>query len=346
MDKYQQFVNAIGKKYLTNGQLKLNEFLSFHTTFRIGGPVEVFFQVKTINELIKAVKICQELKLPCLILGQGSNILVSDSGFRGVIIKNEIREIKILGYDGKIKQKKMKIKNILVKVSGGVLVNRLVRFTLDEGIGGFESFLGLPGTVGGAIYGNAHFLKTNDFFGDYLFEARLLTLKNKIKKVTRDYFNFDYKTSRLQETKEIILEAVFSLRSEDSKNLWLKANQVMNYRLKTQPQGKLSAGCVFKNIKKSEAIRIPTPGFTTSAGLLIDAAGLKNKKIGGAQISSHHANFILNLGNATAMDVLKLIELIKKKVKEKFGVELEKEIEMIGEFQEAGQSLNLPKGLS
>ncbi|MBL7159673.1 UDP-N-acetylmuramate dehydrogenase [Candidatus Microgenomates bacterium] len=336
MDKYQKFADRIGSKYLTNGQLKFGELLSLHTTFRIGGPAEIFFKAKNSQELLKAVSLAQKFKIPYFILGGGSNILVGDLGFKGLVIKNRIQEIKVLGYDGKIKNKKVKIKNILVKAESGVLVNRLVRFTLDKGIGGFESFLGLPGTVGGAIYGNAHFLKTNDFFGDYLFEARLLTLKNEVKTVTKDYFNFDYKTSKIQKTKEIILEAVFSLRSEDSKKLWLKANQVMNYRLKTQPQGKFSAGCVFKNIKNSEAIRIPTPGFTTSAGFLIDATGLKNKKIGGAQVSSYHGNFILNLGSTTAMDVLKLIDLIKKKVKEKFGVELKEEIEMVGEFEKYG----------
>ena len=338
MDKYQKFIGDIGKRYLTNGQLKLNELLSLHTTFRIGGPTKVFFKAKNVEELVGAVKICRKLKLPHFILGQGSNILVGDSGFKGVVIKNEARKIKILGYDGKIKNEKVKIKNILVKAESGVLANRLVRFALDKGIGGLENFLGLPGTVGGAIYGNAHNVRAGVFFGDYLLRASLLDIKGEIKKVDKSYFHFAYKKSKLQETKEVVLSTIFSLKSEDKKRLWEKANKMIAYRMKTQPLGKLCAGCIFKNIKKSEALRIPTPGCATSAGFLIDSAGLKGEKIGKAQVSFLHANFILNLGNATALDVLKLIDLVKKEIKKKFGVELEEEIEMIGEFQQQQDS--------
>jgi len=336
MDKYQKFVDAIGEKYLISGQLKLDEPLFLHTTFKIGGLAKVFFKAKNVEELIKAIKICRKFDLPYFVLGGGSNILVGDLGFKGLVIKNELKKIKVLGYDGKIKNKKLKIKNILVKVDAGVLMNRLVRFTLDKGIAGLENFLGLPGTVGGAVCTNAHNLKAGDFLGDHLFEVCLLTSDNKIKKVPQKYFDFDYDQSKIQKTKEIVLSAVFCLNLEDKEKLWQKANKVTEYRLKTQPLGKSSAGCIFKNLKKSEAIRIPTPGFTTSAGFLIDSAGLKGKKIGGVQVSSLHANFILNLGSATASDVLKLIGFIKKKVKEKFGVELEEEIEMVGKFKKHG----------
>lgn len=336
MDKYQKFIGDIDKRYLTNGQLKLDELLSLHTTFRIGGPTKVFFKAKNVEELVGAVKICRKLKLPYFILGQGSNILVGDSGFKGVVIKNEARKIKILGYKGEIKSQKSKIKSVFVEVESGVLANRLVRYTLNEGLSGLENFLGLPGTVGGAVYTNAHNLKAEDYFGNHLLEAHLLTVEDGIKKASRNYFNFAYDKSRLQETKEVVLSTIFSLKSEDKKRLWEKANKMMAYRMKTQPLGKLCAGCIFKNIKKSEALRIPTPGRVTSAGFLIESAGLKGEKIGKAQISFLHANFILNLGNATALDVLKLMDLVKKKIKKKFGVELEEEIEMIGEFKKHG----------
>jgi len=336
MDKYQKFIDAIGRRYLISGQLKIDESLSLYTTFKIGGPAKIFFKARSVDQLIKAVKTCRQLGLRYFILGGGSNILVGDLGFKGVVIKNEVRKIKILGYDGKIKNEKLKIKNIFVKAESGVLVNRLVRFTLEKGIAGLENFLGLPGTVGGAVYINAHNLKAGDFFGNHLLKACLLTSEGNIKKVSRDYFNFDYDKSKIQETKELVLSITFSLKSEDSKKLWEKANKVMHYRIKTQPFGKSSAGCIFKNIKKSEAIRIPTPGRTTSAGFLIDSARLKGEKAGKAQISPRHANFILNLGDAAALDVLKLMDLVKKKVKEKFGVELEEEIEMIGEFKKHG----------
>jgi len=332
MNKYQKFINTIGKKYLATGQLKLNEPLSLHTTFKMGGPAKVFFKADNIEELIKAIKTCQKIGLDYFILGQGSNVLVGDLGFNGMVIKNGARQIKILGYRGEIRNQKSEIRNTFLEVEGGVLVNRLIRFTLDKGIGGLENFLGLPGTVGGAVYTNAHNLKANDFFGEHLFEIHLLTPSGKIKKVTKDYFNFGYDQSKIQQTKEIVLSVIFSFQLGEKRKLWQKANQTMAYRIESQPLGKASAGCIFKNIKQSEALRIPTPGRTTSAGFLISAAGLKGKKIGGAQVSPLHANFIINTGQANAKDVVKLIKVIKKKVKEKFGVRLEEEIQMIGEF--------------
>lgn len=332
MDQYQKFIKSFDKKFLLTDQLKLNESLAFHTTFKLGGPAKIFLAAKTGEELVKVVSLCRKLSLPFLILGQGSNILIGDSGFKGVVIKNKAKKIKILGYKGKVRNLRIKVKNIFVEASSGVFVNQLVRYTLNEGLEGLENFLGLPGTIGGAIYTNAHNLKVGDFFGDHLTEAYLLTSSSKVKKVTQEYFDFSYDKSKIQHTGEVVLSAIFSLKLADKTKLWKKANEVMDYRLRTQPLGKFSAGCIFKNIKKSEAMRASTPGFTTSAGFLIEAAGLKGKKIGGAQVSTVHANFIVNLGRATASDVIKLIEIIKKKVKEKFGVRLEEEIKMTGEF--------------
>lgn len=332
MDKYQKFVNNLGKKYLRSHQLKFDEYFKNHTTFQIGGPAKIFFEAKNTQELVTAISSAYGLKLPYFILGGGSNILVGDLGFKGVVIKNKLGKIKILGYKGRINRQKSMIKDIYVRADSGVSVNRLVRFTLDRELSGLENFLGLPGTIGGAIYGNAHNVKFKDFFGNYLFEAFLVDCQGKTKKIDKEYFNFAYDKSRIQQTGEVVLTATFSLKKGDKKRLWQKANAVMDYRLKTQPLDTNSAGCIFKNIKKSEAIAIPTPGLTISAGFLIEAAGLKGKRVGEAEVSSLHANFILNRGKARASDVLKLIKLIKKRVKEKFNVSLEEEIKMVGEF--------------
>ncbi|TSC53442.1 MAG: UDP-N-acetylmuramate dehydrogenase, partial [Microgenomates group bacterium LiPW_16] len=248
-------------------------------------------------------KTAESLKVPCFILGGGSNILVSDRGFRGLVIKNKSREIKTLGYKGKIQNQKSKIQNVLVEADAGVPFNQLVRFTIEEGFGGLEEFLGLPGTVGGAIVGNAHWQDK---------EIRDLLVSKK---------TFG----------KILLSAVFRLKKEEKKILWRRAQRAAQYRQKTQPC-QPSAGCIFKNIKASEAARIGTPGFTTSAGFLIEAAGLKGTKIGNVQISLVHANFIINLGSGKAADVLKLISLIKEKIEEKFGVDLKEEIVLVGEF--------------
>ncbi|MBI4999472.1 hypothetical protein HZB97_01730, partial [Candidatus Gottesmanbacteria bacterium] len=205
---------------------------------------------------------------------------------------------------GEIRNQKSEIRNVLVEAESGVPFNQLIRFTLEEGLEGLESFLGLPGTVGGAVVGNAHW--QNKKIGDLVVSK---------------------KTSG-----KILVKAIFSLKKEDKETLWERARQAMEYRQATQPVSLPSAGCIFKNIKKSQALRIGTPNFTTSAGFLIEAAGLKGAKIANVQVSPLHANFIVNLGGGKAADVLKLMSLAKERVYEKFGVKLEEEIIKVGDF--------------
>lgn len=289
---------------LEKGRFKTNEPMSLHTTFRIGGPSDFYFEANSNKELTEAVKTAQKIGLPYFILGGGSNILVSDKGFHGLVIKNKSREIKILGYRGKMKNEKLKIKNVLVEAESGVPFNQLVRFTIGEGLEGLEGFLGLPGTVGGAIACNAHWQDKK--IQDFVFAKK----------------TYD----------KVLLSAVFGFKKGSKKILWERAQQAVQYRQKTQPISLPSAGCIFKNIKKDQALRIGTTNFTASTGFLIEAAGLKGAKIGNVQISPLHANFIVNLGGGKASDVVKLINLVKERIKEKFGVDLEEEIVLVGEF--------------
>jgi len=312
MDKlYQQLETKLGL-----GKIKQDEPLSSHTTFQIGGQADYYFEVVTTNELVKAIKTAKHLQIPYFVLGGGSNILVGDKGFRGLVIKNKSKELKILSYSGEVINQKdarndrnlrqtsgLKINNILVKADSGVLFNQLVRFTIEEGLGGLEEFLGLPGTVGGAVSGNAHW--QNKLVNDYI--------------ISKKYAD------------NILLSVVFKLTKADKNSLWQKAKRAVDYRQKSQPTYP-SAGCIFKNIKKSQAARLGLPDLTTSAGFLIEAAGLKGTRIGNVQISPLHANFIINLGYGKASDVIKLISLVKKTVKEKFTIDLQEEIIKIGVF--------------
>lgn len=290
------------------GRVRVNEVMALHTTFQIGGPADFYFEAKTNEELIKAYHAAKNLNLPFLILGGGSNILVGDQGFRGLVVKNKTKGIRIIKVRGKIGPSlngtKLDVKNILVEVEAGVPFNQFVRFAIEEGLGGLEEFLGLPGTVGGAVIGNAHW-----------------------QDKTVNQFIFSQK----RHDSKILLSVIFELQKDDKDLLWQKARQAIEYRQKTQPTG-TSAGCIFKNIKKSQALRIGTTNLTTSAGFIIEASGLKGTKLGFAQISPEHANFMINLGGACAKDVLNLIKLAKEKVKEKFNLELEEEIIKIGEF--------------
>ncbi|MDO8658596.1 MAG: UDP-N-acetylmuramate dehydrogenase [Candidatus Levybacteria bacterium] len=318
---------------LFGSKIRIDEPMSKHTTFKIGGPAQYYVDVENIDDLVKAVNTSRRLKIPFFILGGGSNIIVSDSGVKGLMIKNNCRKIEVTSVVGKVKNKSagggIDIDKALVFAQSGVIMNQLVRYTIDEGLSGLEYQLGLPGTVGGAIYMNSNFPRKGVFVGDCVYKAKLLTESGEIKDVENSYFNFAYDKSILQQSREILLSVIFNLKHLDKKILWERGTEALNYRTETQPKG-VSAGCTFRNISIVDALRIPTPENITSAGYLIDKSGLKGKRVGDAMISEKHANFILNMGEARAEDVVSLINLIKSEVKKKFGVDLHLEVKTLG----------------
>lgn len=314
--------------------MKENEILAPYTSFRIGGPARYFVKVQNRDELTETIRLAEIKKFPYFILGQGTNLLVSDEGFKGLIIKNETSTIRLAGVVGvTTKRKKGSLtKNVFLEVDSGVAINRLVRYTIDQKLAGLEEFLGQPGTVGGAVYINAHNIKGKIFFGDKILSAKVFTLAKGIENVSQDYFNFNYDQSVLMKNRVAVIAVTIQLESiKESDNLWQKAKKAQEYRNKTQAKG-FSAGCIFRNIPRIEAIRLTTPQYTTSAGYLIDSSGLKGVSCGQAFISPEHANFIINRGSAKASDVLELINLIKGKVLKKFRLQLTPEIVLLGEF--------------
>lgn len=325
-------IKELEKTFGTN-KIKRDEPMSAHTTFKIGGNAQIYLDIDKIDDLIKAIRLCQKLELPVFIFGGGSNVIVSDKGINGVVIKNNCKKFEVAHVSGKIKNKsagwQIDVDKALVYAESGVLMNQLVRFTIEQGFGGLEYQLGLPGTVGGAIYMNSNFPLKQQYVGDALYTAKLITKDGIIKEVDKSYFKFAYDKSILQESEEILLSVIFKLDPIDKKILWERGMEALEHRNKTQPKG-YSAGCTFRNISISEASLIPTPNNITSAGYLIDKTGLKGKKIGDAIISDTHANFILNTGSAKAEDIAKLIDLIKKEVYKKFGVNLHLEVKTVG----------------
>lgn len=311
--------------------IKINEPLAPYTTFKIGGPADLFFVATNQEELVSIISEARKLKIPMFILGGGSNILIGDRGIRGLVIKNNTREIRIAGMKGKVTSGTREGK-VYVEAQSGVLFNSLVRFAIEEGLGGLEMHLGLPGTVGGALYMNSKWTKPESYVGDVVYQATILTPKNEIQAVPASYFHFGYDTSTVQKSGDIVLSVIFGLHPEKKEHLWDSANKSIAYRRETQPQGVFTPGCTFQNLTKAAALAIPTPEHTTSAGFLIDHAGLKGVSIADAQISPQHANFIINRGKATASDVVQLIEKAKAQVKKQFGVELKEEIIRVGEF--------------
>jgi len=285
-----------------------NILLKNYTTFKIGGPTKYFFVAKTKKDLIKAISVAKKLKLPFFILGGGSNLLISDKGVNGLMIKNEARSFKI---------KKMKI-----IADSGVILDKIINAAIKAGLSGLEKGSGIPGTLGGAIFGNAGWPRGNWAIGDLVEEAELLMPDGKIKKVKRKWFSFGYRNSCLKKMKgkkPIILEVVLKLKKGKRINLKKKRLEILKTRIQKIPSG-FSAGSIFKN------------PLQKPAGFLIDECGLKGKRIGNVKISEKHANFIINLGKGKAKDVKKLINLAKKRVKNKFNTNLEEEIQFLGEI--------------
>lgn len=314
---------------LTGCVVKFNEEMSLHTSFRIGGPADYYSEVDSIDVFVKLVKAAKQLLLPVVVIGQGTNILVSDKGIEGVVIKNNCRKFEVAGMQGRVKDRKLTFDKAHVLAESGAIMNQLVRFTLDQGMQGLEYHLGLPGTVGGAVFMNSNFPKKGVHVGDSLHKTKLLTLSGEVKEVDASYFRFAYDHSILQQTHEIVLSVIFKFLPEDKESLWEKGNEALNYRLSTQPKG-ASAGCSFRNISIVEALQAITPGGETSAGYLIDKAGLKGKRVGNAMVSLLHANYIMNMGDAKAEDVVNLVAVIKEEVLRKFKVHLQLEVLIIG----------------
>lgn len=287
-------------KELGRNRVKQKEPLAAHTTFGIGGPADLFYEAKTKEELIRAVKLARKFKIPYFILGGGSNLLVSDQGIPGIAIKTS--------------NKKYAIRDTKIITDAGTPLAELIKQATKNSLSGLEFAVRIPGTVGGAVWGNAGVAK--EWFGNTVEEVEVLTAKNEVKKLFRKDCRFDYRTSRFKKTKEIILQVVLKLKKGDPVKIKKRIEAFLTRR-KNQPKEK-SAGSIFKNPEGK------------SAGWLIDQSGLKGKRIGDAQIATEHTNFIVNLGKAKASDIVQLIKLAKREVKKKFGIKLEEEICLIG----------------
>lgn len=323
MNRYKEIINKLGRN-----RVKLDEVLAPYTTIKIGGPADLFFEATITDDLVQAVGISRKHGVDYFVLGGGSNLIISDKGFRGLVIRNKTSNIQLVKVKGKVA-----IDIIFIKVDSGVQVNRLVRYSLDEGFAGLEYFLGQPGTVGGAMWINAHNMWAGrKFFGDNVVEAEVLDKEGNPKTVPVYYFNFGYDKSDLQESGEIVLTVTLALKKGDKEQLWQSAQETLNYRRATQPLNYPSSGCSFRNISPEEARRIGTPNNTTSTGFLIDSLGLKGTRIGGAKFSEKHAAFIINVDNAKAADVKALLDLAKEKIKDRYGIEVMEEVVLIGEF--------------
>ena len=329
MNKFSKNKLEAVAKQIDDKRVSFNEALAPHSWMKVGGPADLFFVATSADDLKLAVKAAFAHGVSYTVLGGGSNVLIKDGGIRGLVIKNRAEKISLAGVTGKREGSSMDVSGAVVKAESGVVVNQLVRYTIEESLAGLEEFLGIPGTVGGAVFNNSHHL--DHLIGDYISEVGVVNEAGEEIVYKNSEMGFDYDDSRLQGTKEVVLWAKFSLIKGDKKQLWQLAEAALRRRRDTQPLEMPSSGCMFKNIGKANAIRFNTPNGATGAGFLIDQAGLKGLKQGKAMVSDKHANFIINTGGASAKDVMKLSELVFKKVKDKYGVQMQKEVFFIGE---------------
>lgn len=286
------------------------------TTFRVGGPAEWLVEARGADEIVTALRLARRAGIAVTLLGGGSNVLVADRGIRGLVIRPRGGEM-------------CRVDRAHVRADAAVTINALVRWTINRGCAGLETWAGTPGTVGGAIFGNAHF--GDRLIGDVVSEVTVATREGATTEIPQSAMGFAYDRSRLQDTGEALLSAVFRVTDGDPAALRAIARQSLAYRKRTQPLEVPSAGCIFRNPERGRD-QVPE-GLPWSAGALVDRAGLKGTAIGGARVSPTHGNFIVNDGTATARDIRQLIQRCRAAVRERFGVELREEIVYLGDFE-------------
>jgi len=300
--------------------LREQEPLRLHTTFRVGGPADWFFAARRADQLARALATARELGLPCFLLGGGSNLLVSDEGFRGLVVRNAIDDV---AFDGTTAQ-----------VGCGADYLTFIQRCRDESLAGLAYAAGIPGSVGGAIYGNAGCYGQD--IGSRVVECSVCTLEgDRVETLPASWFQFAYRDSRLKREPRALLSCVLQLERGDRESIAAEIEEKLEIRRVKHPQWRMepTAGSYFKNLPPGfQAPGLPlSPGTQrVPAGVLLDACGCRGLRVGDAMVFARHANILVNTGRATAHDVLTLAETMKARVRARFGVELEEEVMFLG----------------
>lgn len=303
MNQYGFLLNKL-EKILDKNDIKINEPMSEHIYFKVGGPVDYLLNPKKKEQVVEIINICKSENIPYYIIGNGSNLLVKDGGIRGVVIKLcELDNIEV--------------KDNTIISECGALLSKVSEAALDNSLTGFEFACGIPGSIGGAVYMNAG--AYDGEISHVIKWAEIIDGDGKLVKLSRDELKLGYRTSYIMENGFVVIGACFELRFGDKELIKNRVDELTRRREERQPLEYPSAGSTFKR----------PPGYF--AGKLIQDAGLKGFSLGGAAVSEKHSGFVINKGDATAKDILDLIAHIQATIKEKFGVELNTEVRIIGE---------------
>ena len=291
--------------------LEFSRELASLTSYETGGPARYFLVARSSDEVVRAIKGAARLEIPFFVIGGGSNLLVSDSGFDGLVIKLEIMGLR-------------RVDSNLVEVGGGEQLFDLVNFATEQELTGLEFAAGIWGSVGGAIYGNAGAFGGE--VGQALEKATLVDANGSVKTVMREYLKFDYRHSYLKETKEIVAQAYFRLVPGDGTAIEAEVNRILSHRAERHPDRR-TAGCFFRNIPDATQEHGKLP-----AGKLLEEVGAKDLCVGGARVFAKHANIIVNSGGATSKDIRQLADILKQRVWDRFGIALQEEVQQLGSF--------------
>lgn len=292
--------------------LKCNFPLAPLTSYKTGGAAKYFLAAGSAEEIVRAVGSARRLSLPYFLIGGGSNLLVSDDGFDGLIIKMDVRGLRLLD-------------EVTIESGAGEDLMALVKFATDSALTGMEFAAGIWGSVGGALYGNAGAFGGE--IGSVVREITLVSGDGSVRTVGPEYCQFAYRDSYLKRTHEVVTKATFRLQPGDPAVIKSRVEEILHLRDEKHPNTGMSAGCFFKNIPDPSQ-----PFGKLAAGKLLEEAGAKQLQVGKAKVFEKHANIIVNTGGATSKDIRALADMMKKKVKEKFQIELEEEVIQVGPF--------------
>lgn len=309
-------LSSFEKKFQSN-RLRRDVILAPYTTFQIGGPADLFFEARNAQELADIILWSRAYEIPCFLLGCGANIVFGDLGFRGLVVHNAATELSVDG-------------NRLTAESGAIVFPDVIDAAIKNGLSGLEHYVGIPSTIGGALWQNLHFLspaperERTMFIAEVFESASILAEGGEVETVDHEYFKFGYDYSILHDTEDIVLDATFVLEPGDRDVMRRIREENLQWRSERHPPltTEPSVGSIFKKI---EGI---------GAGRLIDRAGLKGTRIGGIEITHRHANIFVNRGGGTAADVVALIHFVQERVLEHSGYFLETEISFVGDFED------------
>lgn len=315
MNKFKKLKSALGRK------VKVDEQMANHTTLKIGGRASLFVIVNKEKEFKNAINLSKKFEVDFLVMGGGSNLLVHDKGYKGLVIKNEIQGVEIV--------------NGFIRVKSGTILQNLIDFLIKNGFSGMEGMAGIPGTLGGAIYGNAG--AYGQTISDNLIRTKIVD-EGKVRWLLKQACKFGYRKSIFKKNDFIVLEAEFKFRRAASDKLKKTAKEIIGLRLQKYPEGMQCSGSFFKNVLEREISqktlkKIPKEKIIFNkipAGYLLSKVGARGKRKGDIEIADYHGNLFFNKGNGKASDFYYLVKLYRDKVEKKFGIKLEPEVQLIG----------------